>query len=553
MSLKVKLSVILIFSFSVLLGMFGIHAELLEGTEDPYHLGRTAQLSAAVLLILAIAAVVAEYLLCPLRQLLQELEELTSGKFGLTIELDQKDEFGRIRAKIKLLSLILQSYAKELIEKQTRLEHAEYHDALTGFYNREAFGGQIVQLIQDSKEAGKELFIVVIDLDRYKHINDMHGFRAGNAIMREITERIQAFSQQGHTYRVGGDEFVILLEQSKDEATSMAEQLLQSLSKPIAYEELDIHVTASIGISHFPEHGERADCLLSSADTALLKAKQMGGNAFCFFDMEMYVKQQRRVMIESGLHTALERGEMSLVYQPLVNLKSGEVTSNEALLRWAHPDLGTVSPAEFIPIAEEAGIIQQIGEWTLREACKQTKRWHNKGLNHLGISVNLSPRQFQQRDLVTMVESILEETGLPAGCLTLEITENIAVHKEECVISKMQKLKSLGVRMAIDDFGTGYSSLSYLGRFPMDVLKIDKSFVQSILQDSKEKEIVKTVIAIAHTLNLSVTAEGVETEDQLRYLRQQGCDIGQGYLMSKPLSAEECEKLMRFVQAGVLK
>ncbi|MFB9329136.1 putative bifunctional diguanylate cyclase/phosphodiesterase [Paenibacillus aurantiacus] len=490
-----------------------------------------------LLLLFAVSYVLAGFLLNPIKRLLRGVEEIAKGNFGQTIYVRRRDELGQLTERFNLLSTSLMNTMSELNQKNEDALHVAFHDSLTGLYNRLAFQHDLARRFKE--EGASPFYLAFIDVDRFKNANDLYGHAMGDALLQEIASRITAsLPANAIAYRMGGDEFIVCLARTDEpEMLAYAKNLLARLARPFNWEGNSFKTTVSIGISSYPDDGLSEDVLVSSADVAMFKAKQQGGNAYTLFNRKMQEELQRRVVIETGLRVALEQKQFSLVYQPLVDLQSGRIVSNEALIRWTHPELGFISPVEFIAIAEETGMIGDIGLWTLQEACRQTKKWQRKGRKQLGVAVNLSGKQFLEPDLLANVQGVLQSTRLDPSCLTLEITENVAIYNEDIVIQTLKELKALGIRIALDDFGTGYSSLSYLAKFPMDVLKIDKSFVQNENED--EKEIVKTIIAMAHSLKLRVTAEGVETQEQLTYLKQEACDVLQGYLLSKPRTAAD--------------
>ncbi|TYP79875.1 GGDEF domain-containing phosphodiesterase [Paenibacillus methanolicus] len=502
-------------------------------------------LAVSLVLTFLVSYVLAGVLIRPLRRILLGVQAMSAGSIGLQIPVAGKDEVGMLTEQINAMSRNLGVYTEELKTKNDEIRHQAHHDPLTGLLNRHAFQEHVGQIVGREAEGGRAA-VMFLDIDRFKSVNDLFGHSIGDAVIRETSARMKkVLPEDGHAYRVGGDEFIVLLPGAD---AAMAEQMAKKLVAAYAEAMLcggqELYATLSIGISCYPEDGTNADVLVSAADNAMFKAKEQGGGTYEIFSCKLYQAVQRRVLIENSLRKALGRGEFWLVYQPIVDARGYAIVGHEALIRWRHPELGVVSPMEFIPIAEETGHIVEIGMWALREACLQTKRWQNEGAEQLGISVNLSGRQFQQPDLVERMEAVLAETGLAPKLLTLEITENVAIHNERHVMTKLTQLKLLGIKIALDDFGTGYSSLSYLANFPLDCLKIDKSFVQNIGGNAGEKEIVKTIIGMAHGLNLKVTAEGVETEEQLAYLKQEACDYAQGYLIAKPLEPEACMELL---------
>jgi predicted signal transduction protein with EAL and GGDEF domain len=347
--------------------------------------------------------------------------------------------------------------------------------------------------------------------------------------------------------RQGGDEFVLVLSgiREDDDVPVVAQKILKAMSVPFDINGRELHITCSIGIASYPKDGEDSQTLLKNADAAMYSAKKLGRNNAQYYSAEMNVKAMERLVLENGLHHALERNEFLLHYQPQVDLRTGEIAGMEALVRWQHPELGLVSPAMFIPVAEDSGLIVSIGEWVLRTACAQNKAWQLAGFKPISVAVNLSARQFRQPDLAEMVAGILAETGLDSACLELELTESLVMQDVEKTIATLSKLKAMGIKLSIDDFGTGYSSLSYLKRFPIDTLKIDQSFVRDITTDPDDAAIAKAIISMAHDMQLRVIAEGVETEAQKTFLQQRHCDEMQGYLFSRPVPAEAFETLLR--------
>jgi diguanylate cyclase (GGDEF)-like protein len=388
-------------------------------------------------------------------------------------------------------------------------------------------------------------------LDRFKYINDSLGHATGDKLLQSVSKRLLANVRRSDTVsRQGGDEFIILLSEityPEDAATS-ATKILLSLSAPHSIGGHDLHIDGSIGISVYPEDGEDAETLINHADTAMYHAKEKGRNNFQFFKADMNLKAVERQSLESSLRRALEREEFLLHYQPKVNLDTVEITGVEALVRWQQPDRGLVPPSQFVPIAEDCGLILQIGRWVLREACRQARAWQDAGLPPLPIAVNVSAVEFRDKGFVQGVRTILAETGLEARYLELELTERVLMGDVESTASVLQELKMMGIHLAVDDFGTGYSSLSYLRQFPIDVLKIDRSFVSQITADPDDSTIVSAIINMGKSLKHVVVAEGIETQLQRAYLQTQQCAQGQGYLFSRPLAAAQFAQLL---QSGI--
>jgi diguanylate cyclase (GGDEF)-like protein/PAS domain S-box-containing protein len=427
---------------------------------------------------------------------------------------------------------------RKRLEEQMR--HIAQHDALTGLPNRLALLMRLAQLLPEARRHQWKLAIMFIDLDRFKIINDTLGHQVGDELLREVACRLSnAIRETDYVARLGGDEFVILLPaiNSAADAAVIGSKIIAKLSTAIDAEGHELHTSPSIGISIFPDDGPDADTVMRNADMAMYQAKAAGRNNYQFFTQEMNHATATRLDLEHKLRHALSRNEFSIAYQPQFSANSSKPTGVEALIRWHHPTDGMISPDRFIPIAEETELIVDIGEWVLQTACREMKHWQDKGLGMMRIAVNVSARQLQRRDFCNTVAGALAESGLPAECLELEITESSVMENPEESIQILQNIRRMGVTLAIDDFGTGYSSLAYLKRFPIDHLKIDRSFVTDIETDLNDRAIAFGTIALAHSLGLNVIAEGVETEDQLELLRSNGCDEIQGYLLSKPLTS----------------
>ena len=441
-------------------------------------------------------------------------------------------------------SLVEQIRERKLAEE--RFAHLAHHDSLTGLPNRVLFHDRLRLAMIEAKRREQSVAVMFLDVDRFKNINDTLGHDAGDDLLKQIATRLTACLRAGDTVsRLAGDEFALALPGVEDTnyTRHLAQRLLTCFIKPFLLKDQPIFVTASIGVTHYPGDATSVEGLLKNADTAMYRAKDAGRNNFHFYSADMHAHAVKRLSMENALRGATERGELVLHYQPLVDLKSGQIKGMEALIRWNHPQLGLVSPVDFIPLAEETGLIIPIGEWVLRTACTQARAWQNAGLPPLRLSVNLSARQFQ-KDLGDMVALVLEETGLEAKYLELELTESMLMHNPEKAVIMLDALDKMGVRLSIDDFGTGYSSLSYLKRFPIDTLKVDRSFVRDIPSDADDMLITSGIISLAHSLGIQVVAEGVETAAQLSFLRTQNCDVMQGYYFSKPLPASAFAQLL---------
>ncbi|MDO9598668.1 MAG: EAL domain-containing protein [Azoarcus sp.] len=434
---------------------------------------------------------------------------------------------------------------------EAQIQYLAHFDQLTGLPNRTLLKDRFDNALSLARRHGEPLAVMFLDLDHFKDINDTLGHEVGDQLLVEVGRRIEAALRVGDTVcRLGGDEFIFVLpETNADGASHVASKLLDTVSRPYLVGQHELNTTPSIGIAMFPEDGSDMDTLSRNADAAMYKVKREGRNAHCFYTREMQAYSVRALMVANALRHALDRGQLALHYQPQISLHDGRVIGAEALLRWQHPELGAISPGEFIPIAESNGLIIQIGEWVLRQAVAQAQRWTESGLPALVMAVNLSAVQFRHPNLPELVTRIVDEIGLPAERLELELTEAVAMNDPQLAITVMDKLFERGVHMSIDDFGTGYSSLSYLKRFKVNKLKIDQSFVRDITVDADDKAIVIAIINLARSLGMRTIAEGVETAGQLDFLRQQGCDEVQGYHFSRPLPAEAFETRVRELMA----
>ena len=435
---------------------------------------------------------------------------------------------------------------RKLYEK--RIEQQANYDTLTGLANRSLLNDRLQQSIMTAALYGTRLAVIFVDLDRFKYINDSLGHHVGDQLLCEMSRRLSSCVRDGDTVsRLGGDEFVLLLNGlgEVDAVASLMEKLLDEITLPWITQSGQFDVTSSIGIALYPDDGSDAQTLLKHADSAMYRAKELGRNNFQFFTEELNAMMIERLELETGLRRALERNQFCLYYQPRVDIRTGAITGAEALLRWRVSDHELMQPGKFIPVAEETGLIVPIGEWALREACQQNLAWQQAGLQPLVVAVNVSLRQFQRDDFLQTVCSVLQQTGLAAAALELEVTESSVMHNAERLIDMLSNIRALGVHISVDDFGTGYSSLSYLKRFPVDRLKIDRSFVQDILVDKDSEAIVRTIIALGHNLGLKLVAEGVENAEQVAYLLANGCDELQGFYYGRPMPAHEFELLLR--------
>ena len=435
----------------------------------------------------------------------------------------------------------LQAEVAERHLADQRVVHMAHHDALTGLPNRTLFADRVAQAIARAHRRDGKIAVLFLDLDRFKNVNDSLGHAIGDLLLTAVAERLtNCLREEDTAARLGGDEFIISLPDVADagEAARVAGRILAELAKPFTIADHQLHADGSIGIALYPADGDTAETLMRNADTAMYHAKESGRANYQFFSAQMTERVSRRLSTETDLRRALEHGEFALHYQPLIDLVTSRVSGAEALLRWPQNEHRLMSPAEFIPIAEDTGLIIPLGEWVLLEACSQAQAWQARHPG-LRIAVNLSARQFRQKDLIGMIERVLGETGLAPTLLELELTESMLMHHAEETVGILTRLDEMGVRLAIDDFGTGYSSLSYLKRFPIHSLKVDRSFVRDISTDPDDAAIVTAIVAMARSLNLDVTAEGVETEEQATFLRSLACHQAQGYYFGRPMSAQE--------------
>jgi diguanylate cyclase (GGDEF)-like protein len=430
---------------------------------------------------------------------------------------------------------------------ESRLIHITLHDDLTSLPNRSMFNRRLDQALSRHRRAGTGMAIMCMDLDRFKVINDSLGHEIGDELLRRAADRLQNQCREGDMVaRMGGDEFAVLMENHANLAhiSACAQRFIDEMSAPYTLKGKDCRVTVSIGVSIFPTDGSDSQALLKAADVAMYRAKERGRNNYLYYSPKMNVHTLERLELESDLRRALEQGEFRLDYQPKVELATGLITGVEALLRWKHPVRGLVSPKEFISLAEETGLIVPIGEWALATACARTKAWQDQGFENISVAVNLSARQFADPMLLPKLTRIISESGLRPSSVELEITESMVMSHRENAVAVLESLKSIGVQIALDDFGTGYSSLAYLKRFPIDSIKIDRSFIQDIPADSDDKKITRAIIAMAHSMRLKVVAEGVETAAQLSFLRTQCCDAVQGYFLHRPMPDQAVAELL---------
>jgi len=453
-----------------------------------------------------------------------------------------------VREHVLRLEEVITTRTKGLEAANRQLRHLATHDSLTGLPNRVLLDDRLQQAIAHADRDMRSFAVLICDLDRFKLINDSLGHRAGDELLQEVARRLLTVVRTADTVaRFGGDEFVLIGTSTgdDDDAAALAVRVMDVLQAPVRIATIDIHTSPSIGIAMYPDDGVTMQALLAHADAAMYSAKQHGRGNFRRYTPGMDAGTEERVQLESDLHSALAQNQFQLYYQPKVDTRTGEVRSAEALIRWLHPTHGIVSPAEFIPLAEECGLIGAIGRWVIREACRQTRAWQIDGVPTLRVSVNLSASQFRDGGLVDSIRRALDDAGLQARYLEVELTESAVMSDPEKSIAILEQLSAMGVLVSVDDFGTGYSSMSYLRRFPIDKLKIDRVFIDEIVSRPEDASIVRAIVSLAHSLRLKVVAEGVETPAQLDFLKTAGCDEYQGYHFSRPLPAADFERLIR--------
>lgn len=470
------------------------------------------------------------------------LWEASAGSLVLILVLAM---LGRMSA---LLALSRRRATQEHIANAARAEYLAYHDGLTTLANRSLFSKLLGQSLQQARRHDRRLAVLFLDLDGFKRVNDSHGHEVGDQLLREVAARLKACLRDSDTVaRMGGDEFTALLPELAEDkyAATAAKKVLAALSRPFVLNGKELRVTASVGISLYPQDGADEQTLMKNADVAMYRAKDEGKNNFQFYSEELNASALERQSLESELRLALERSEFRLHYQPKRDIQSGRITGMEALLRWQHPGLGTVAPLRFIPVAEETGLIVAIGKWVLLSACRQNVAWQDEGLPRVSVSVNLTARQFADKRLLADLAAILAETGMDAHLLELEISEGLLMRDLDKALGILTGLKSMGIRIAIDDFGLGYASLATVQRFPLDTIKIDRSFIRDVGSVDDHKEVTEAIIAMGRKLSLTIVAQGVETKEQADFLRRNACDEFQGFYLGKPAPAEEIAKLLR--------
>lgn len=440
---------------------------------------------------------------------------------------------------------IVRQSQEKIVEAFEKFHHLSYYDSLTNLPNRSYFQETLEKIFQQNSE-DKPWALCFLDLDRFKIINDTLGHNKGDLLLQAVSQRLkECVDHPGLVARFGGDEFTIIFPEiyNKAEIERIAANIIEQFRHPFSIAGYDLFVTVSLGISFYPLDGRNPETLIRCADIAMYRAKEVGKNQYAFFATEMNQAAKERLQLEVKLRKAFERQELFLNYQPRVNVKTGKIAGMEALMRWQDPDLGRVSPAQFIPLAEETGLIVPMGKWALQTACRQNREWQRMGLKDLTVSVNISTLQFQQEDAVEMILGVLQETGLDPHFLELELTESLFMVEREQAIRKLNLLVEKGIQISIDDFGTGYSSLNYLRYLPVNIIKIDKAFMCNIGKIAYDEALAEAIISMAHSLNLQVVAEGIETEAQYRFIRAKGCDEMQGYYFSAPVEAKAFEIL----------
>ena len=493
---------------------------------------------ALVLVGTVLAIVFAQKQSGPIVELTEVFERATAGDLEARANIKYKDEIGKAGRSFNMM--------------MDRMNELTYYDALTGLPNKQSFMDRLNKELYKYKREQKSLSVMIISLNKFKQINEAYGHNIGDYVLAKIAKRLRKnIGPQDMVSRLLGDEFIAFFSSGRDRRSIVAKttEILDSLSKVIIKEGHHIYASVSIGIAFSTEDGQEAKNLIENASIAKSTAKYSEGNTYKIYHRDMRERLKERVNLSIMLHSALENKEYFIVYQPLVDVRKNQIIGAEALLRWNSPHKGVISPGAFIPLLEESGLIVGVGEWVLREVCRQNKLWQDEGLMPMVISVNVSPIQFEREDFVDRVKEVLKETKLKAKYLQLEITEGIAMQNTADQLKKLHELRNMGVKIAIDDFGTGYSSLSYFKEFPVSSLKIDQSFVQDILKEGNDKAIISAIISMGHNLGLLTTAEGVETEEQLEFIKEQGCDNVQGYLFSKPITSEDFEKLIKYGKA----
>jgi diguanylate cyclase (GGDEF)-like protein len=453
-----------------------------------------------------------------------------------------------VRRQVETLEQVVTARTHGLETANKQLRHLATHDALTGLPNRVLMDDRISQTIVLADRQAQSFAVILLDLDRFKLVNDSLGHRAGDELLKVVAQRLRSVAGDIDTVaRLGGDEFVLIVapHPDPDVPRQIARRIIEAMQAPVRIAGVEVHTSPSIGIAFYPDDASSIEALLAHADAAMYFAKERGRNNFQCFTPGMNVATQEKVRLESDMRVALEQKQFELHYQPKINVATGVMHGAEALLRWHHPQRGAISPGEFIPIAEECGLIGTIGAWVVREACRQARAWQREGLPPLRVAVNLSASQFRQGDIVEIVRGALDDAGLEARFLEVELTESVVMSDPEESVAILEKLSTMGVLVSVDDFGTGYSSMSYLRRLPIDKLKIDRGFISEVVSRPEDASIVRAIVSLAHSLKLKVVAEGVESSEQLEFLKALGCDQYQGFYFSPALPPAKFEALVR--------
>lgn len=532
----------------------GIRQELLDDVVWAMYLAGGAGLICIVLVGLFGAGLAAS-VVGRIQRLQRGVALVANGDYNTQLAVETRDEIGALTTAFNAMAEDLRTARNHLtreIEKERitaqQVEYLAFHDRLTGLPNRSKFSSVLERGLKEAKRYDRELGLFFIDLDRFKEINDTLGHEAGDQLLQEVATRLASCLRESDCVaRLGGDEFVVMLPGTadRDSLTAVAQKILAAIATSVSIHGQDFRVTASVGISMYPGDGADEPTLMKHADIAMYQAKEDGKNNFAFYRAEMNRNSIERLALASHLRHALEVEEFKLHYQPKIDCRTGELTGLEALLRWTHPDLGNVSPAKFIPVAEETGLIVPLGLWVLETACRQHMAWLAQGMAPLSIAVNLSPRQFSHPRLLEDVRDVLVRTGMQAGHLELEITESMLMRDVQQATAMLHRFKAMGIRVSVDDFGTGYSSLSTLKRFPVDCIKVDRSFIREVATNDGDRAITNAIIAMGKTLGLAVVAEGVERIEQVDFLREHGCDQLQGFYFSRPVPPADIPALIR--------
>lgn len=509
-------------------------------------LNTTVQNTILTIILWIVIFTISYYVTEPIKKLKNSAEEMADGNLNTRINIKSRDEIGELSIAFNFMA---ESLSKMIFKVKENAEIISYTDILTGLPNRGKLTKSFTSLVKETTSHNCKLALLLIDIDNFKNINDTLGHPTGDEIIKTIAQTLSTKNSKDIIVtRFGGDEFTILMSNVNKiiDVAEFSEEILKLFHNPFHIDDNDINITISMGISIFPDDAQIFDKLLMNADVAMYKVKKNGKNAYQFFNKSLNEELIRKVWIENGLREAIDKNELKVFYQPIVNLKTNKILNCEALLRWITPDQGIISPSEFIPIAEETGQINLIGKWVLRTACETVKKWNDtlQLTDNIVVSVNLSPVQLRQKNIVDLISNVLEETKLDPKFLVLEITEGIFIDYFDEAVKIIEEIRDLGIKISLDDFGTGFSSLSYLKHLPINILKIDKSFIKDLNINQREKVILKSIISLAQKLDLNVVVEGVEDINQLKFIKSCNCDKVQGFLFSKPVDEESFEKLI---------